>query len=206
MDSQERGRPAKTAHNNSSCEAPIVSHPPRLAHMPLFVGDFLASTATWTGEERGLYLLLLAMQWAAGALPAAASDVARSAGYDCKKFATLWRRVGQKFNATDVGLANSRLEEHRRRSLEIATTNRDRAKRAADARYGRPRSSRTNGAILGALLGALVGAAPVLLGACDPYHSSLLEACQEQKLGLLEGLLLRPPVARSCEVGCEVIP
>lgn len=88
--------------------------------LPLFVGDFLASTATWEGEERALYLLLLAYQWSSGPLPADVKKLARMCQYDPKGFAALWRIVGQKFSELNGGIGNPRLEEHRARAVEIS--------------------------------------------------------------------------------------
>jgi len=103
--------------------------------MPLFFGDFLASTATWDGEERALYLLLLGYQWSSGPLPVELQRLARTAGYDIKVFARLWKTVGPKFKRTTAGLVNVRLEEHRVKAEKITATNRDRAKHAAEQRW-----------------------------------------------------------------------
>lgn len=89
--------------------------------MPLFFGDFLAATAKWEGEERALYLLLLAYQWTSGPLPKDEKKICKMCGYDQKTFASLWETVGTKFVTTDDGLVNVRLEVHRDRSNEIST-------------------------------------------------------------------------------------
>jgi uncharacterized protein YdaU (DUF1376 family) len=109
----------------------------RLPHLPLFVGDFLAATATWSGDERAAYLLLLAVQWSSGPLPASPREIARILGYDPRAFARLWRRIGVKFQPVPGGLANPRLEQHRAKALDIRRANHERAKAAAAARYGR---------------------------------------------------------------------
>lgn len=89
--------------------------------MPLFFGDFLASTPTWDGEERGLYLLLLAYQWSAGPLPSDTKRLAKMTGYDHDKFQCLWLNVVRlKFEETAAGLVNARLEDHRLKSLAIS--------------------------------------------------------------------------------------
>jgi uncharacterized protein YdaU (DUF1376 family) len=88
--------------------------------MPLFFGDFLASTVFWKGDEKALYLLLLGYQWAGGPLPADLSVLAATVAYDKKNFLQLWKRVGQKFERTTQGLVNSRLESVRQRSAEIS--------------------------------------------------------------------------------------
>lgn len=90
-------------------------------YMPLYFGDFLASTTEWDGEERALYLLLLAHQWAAGSLPADPARIAKVAGYDREPFMRCWQTISGKFVERDDGrLVNARLEQHRERTNEIA--------------------------------------------------------------------------------------
>jgi len=88
--------------------------------LPLFFGDLLASTPTWEGEERALYVLLLAYQWTAGPLPIDPKKIARMCQYDAKTFSRLWSTIGKKFVDRGAGLVNERLEEHRQHALEIA--------------------------------------------------------------------------------------
>lgn len=88
--------------------------------LPLFFGDLLAATPTWEGEERALYVLLLAYQWTAGALPLDQKRIAKMCQYDPKTFNKLWAVVGRKFVERDGGLINERLEEHRQKANEIA--------------------------------------------------------------------------------------
>jgi uncharacterized protein YdaU (DUF1376 family) len=99
-------------------------------YLPLFVGDFLAATVFWKGEERALYLLLLAIQWASGPLPSDISQLAEATGYDRKHFARLWQRVGTKFHQTSAGLINDRLEEIRAKARDVS------AKRTASGAKG----------------------------------------------------------------------
>ena len=118
--------------------------PPRLPFMPVFIGDFLASTATWTGEEQALYVLLLMMQWTGGPLPRSVENLARIVRYSPKRFITLWKaRVEAKFDVTETGLVNRRLEKHREKALAIARINHLRAVKAAQAKYGNPPRSGT---------------------------------------------------------------
>lgn len=88
--------------------------------LPLFFGDLLASTAMWEGEERALYILLLAYQWTAGPIPADPKRIARMCQYDTKRFLELWKTVGQKFVQHGDGLINLRLEQHRQKAKEIS--------------------------------------------------------------------------------------
>lgn len=88
--------------------------------LPLFFGDFLASTAEWEGEERALYLLLLGYQWSLGSLPVESRRVCKLVGWDWQLFERCWSTVGSKFEANAGRLLNQRLEQHRARSHQIS--------------------------------------------------------------------------------------
>jgi uncharacterized protein YdaU (DUF1376 family) len=113
--------------------------------MPLFFGDFLASTPTWDGEERALYLLLLAYQWSAGPLPDDVRRLARMAGYEYEKFECLWLNVVRsKFDATSEGLVNPRLEDHRQKALAISKKRAELGKAGAARRWKADGNSHSN--------------------------------------------------------------
>jgi uncharacterized protein YdaU (DUF1376 family) len=88
--------------------------------LPLFFGDFLASTAEWEGEERALYLLLLGYQWSLGSLPTEPRRLCKLAAWDWALFERCWLTVGAKFREKDGRLTNERLEKHRVRGREIS--------------------------------------------------------------------------------------
>ena len=88
-------------------------------YFPLFWGDFLAATGTWSGPQRGLYVQLLAHQWSSGPLPDDLEALAIAVGYKPSEFMVLWRVVGQKFKKSSRGLVNDRVEEIRRKNSEI---------------------------------------------------------------------------------------
>lgn len=90
------------------------------AFLPLFFGDFLASTAEWEGEERALYLLLLGYQWSRGSIPGEPRRICKLAGWDAGLFDRCWPTVSAKFPDVDGRRANARLEEHRARSKQIS--------------------------------------------------------------------------------------
>lgn len=98
--------------------------------LPLFFGDFLASTAEWEGEEQGLYLLLLGYQWSLGSLPTEPRRVCKLVGWDWQLFERCWGTVGAKFEANAGRLLNQRLEQHRAKTHEIS------GKRAASGSLG----------------------------------------------------------------------
>jgi uncharacterized protein YdaU (DUF1376 family) len=87
--------------------------------LPLFFGDLLSATPTWDGEERALYILLLAYQWSAGPLPTDTKRIAKMAQLEIKSFKKRWDVVRTKFVERDGGLVNERLEEHRAHAREI---------------------------------------------------------------------------------------
>jgi uncharacterized protein YdaU (DUF1376 family) len=89
-------------------------------YLPMFFGDLLASTPTWEGEERALYMLLLAYQWTAGPLPSDPKKIARMCQYETKAFLRLWVTVSKKFVDGDEGLVNLRLEEHRQKAIDVS--------------------------------------------------------------------------------------
>jgi uncharacterized protein YdaU (DUF1376 family) len=104
-------------------------------YLPLFVGDFLASTATWTGPERGLYLQMLAVSWATKALPCDPQRLCRVLGYEWQEFEPLWATVRSKFMNGGAFLTNTRLEQVRARNTEIRASRSRSASTAAKARW-----------------------------------------------------------------------
>jgi uncharacterized protein YdaU (DUF1376 family) len=120
--------------------------------MPLFVGDFLASTVAWDGEEQGLYVLLLCYQWTSGPLPSDPARLCKMCRYDKARFAKLWATVSTKFEATDTGLVNVRLEAHREKSLQISNRRAQigrlggeaKAKQMAAAKHGKALANATD--------------------------------------------------------------
>lgn len=94
--------------------------------LPLFYGDFLASTGEWAGEERSLYLSLLAQQWVSPqrSLPADTEKLRTLVGWSDTHFDRYWPTVSTKFSTRDDGrLANLRLEAHRQKTVEISRQN-----------------------------------------------------------------------------------
>lgn len=91
--------------------------------MPLFVGDFIASTADWEGEEASLYLLLLAYQWTLDSLPPEPAKLCKLVRWDRELFDRMWPAVSHKFVHRDGRLINERLEQHRAKSRELSIKN-----------------------------------------------------------------------------------
>jgi uncharacterized protein YdaU (DUF1376 family) len=91
----------------------------RLPFMPWFHSDFIAATQGWTPLERFAYFMLLGAEWETGPLNADFNRLAAIVGVPTSTFKLLWKAVGKKFEPTDSGLVNDRLELHRQKSLDL---------------------------------------------------------------------------------------
>lgn len=104
-------------------------------YLPLFVGEVLAGTVLWDGEERALLLLLMALAWASESpLPADAAKLARICGYDAERFASLWRTVSAQFEQTERGLIHTRVEQLRERAHQLQAQRVEASHKAVKAR------------------------------------------------------------------------
>ena len=104
-------------------------------YLPFFVGDFMASTATWTGPERGLYMQMLAIEWASGPLPCDPQRLARVLGYEWSEFEPLWPTVKAKFENGNGRLTNAKLETHRAKNTELRLKRHEIAQQGAAAMH-----------------------------------------------------------------------
>ncbi len=76
-----------------------------------YASDFLTSTQSWDINEVGIYIRLLANQWANLKLPKETERLARIAGCDHETFKKAWVILGFKFLEGEDGfLRNRRLE------------------------------------------------------------------------------------------------
>jgi 5-methylcytosine-specific restriction endonuclease McrA len=105
--------------------------------MPLFFGDFLASTADWQGEERSLYLTLLGYQWSLGSLPADLVRIRKLVDWDREMFDRCWPVVSAKFVEREGRLVNGRLEKHREKVHELSDKRSATGRRGAESKWGR---------------------------------------------------------------------
>lgn len=114
--------------------------------LPFFVGDFLTATLEWEGEAVSLYCTLLLHQWAVGSIPADPKRICKLVRWDSDLFHEHWRTVRRKFHAITVEnedgeaetrLVNERLEDHRRKSVELANKNAESGRKGAAARWGK---------------------------------------------------------------------
>jgi uncharacterized protein YdaU (DUF1376 family) len=117
--------------------APLSRMGNSLPWLPWYHRDFLAATQGWTLFERGAYFMLLGAQWEMGPLPADPRRLAAIIGAQLKEFESVWPSIRMKFAATDAGLVNLRLEDHRAVQLEKS----EQASRAARTRWNRDKAN-----------------------------------------------------------------
>ncbi len=107
------------------------------AWMPLYVGDYIASTSRLTTEQHGAYLLLLMDFWRNGAPPDQDADLAQIARLDRKAWARVRPAIERFFRIEDGLWRHKRLEVEieaaRRRSMRAC----ERARHAAARRWSR---------------------------------------------------------------------
>ena len=103
----------------------------RLAHFPFYAGDFADATETWPNARVGAYMRLLTYQWNKHAIPADDIDaLARIIREPRAEARRLWSgELQAKFQKTDAGWQNLRLEQVRR-DVILAI---DRAKKHGEA-------------------------------------------------------------------------
>jgi uncharacterized protein YdaU (DUF1376 family) len=89
-----------------------------LPMMPWYPKDFIAATRHLAFAERSLYRELLDYQWELGALPVDNFRLARLIGISVEEFDGLWPAIADKFDRTETGYLNNRLESHRKIALE----------------------------------------------------------------------------------------
>jgi uncharacterized protein YdaU (DUF1376 family) len=108
--------------------------------LPWFHGDFLRATQGWTLLERGAYFMLLGASWEMGALPNDPRRLASIIGAQLEEFGELWKLVGTKFEITEQGLVNHRLELHRTKQAARS----EKARQSAEARWQGKTESETD--------------------------------------------------------------
>ena len=106
---------------------------------PFYAADWTQGVAHMTATQRGIYISLLAYQWANGSVPVDADACGRIAGASCLHDSD-WVVVSQKFIRDGDVMRNQRLEECRQSNKNKS----DAAKRAAEVRWGsmRPQCER----------------------------------------------------------------
>lgn len=104
--------------------------------MPLFIGDYLASTSHLTAVEHGAYLLLLMHQWKNGHLPAEEELLRRIARVEKDAWSSAYAVLSPFFRIADDGRPyQARLEKEREICLSLRQSKSDHGKRAANSRW-----------------------------------------------------------------------
>jgi uncharacterized protein YdaU (DUF1376 family) len=101
--------------------------------LPWYHGDFLRATQGWTIAERGVYFLLLGASWEMGPLPDDRRRLAGIVGAQLDEFDLAWKVVRRKFELTDKGFTNKRLEMHREKQADRS----EKARQSAQNRWGK---------------------------------------------------------------------
>lgn len=104
---------------------------PSAEFMPLWFDRFDSAALGMTGEEKGLFLLLIITQWFGGPLPHNPNEIALVVAYDRKTFTRLWKRVSKKFNSSKDGLINEEFQKAKFQSEARSS----KARKAARARW-----------------------------------------------------------------------
>ena len=123
----------------------------RLPWMPMYTDDFLGITGTWGGQERGLYALLLILEWGSGPLPDDPARLAQITHHDLATFSAAWKTVASQFESTAAGLVNQELEVRRAAAHELRAAHSEAGKAGAAKRWpsgkrNGPANSQANGA------------------------------------------------------------
>lgn len=101
-----------------------------------YARDFIVGTLGMTPAEVGLYIRALAVSWDAGPLPADEAVLARMLMVPLPEFRKLWRVVGAKFEATEYGFVNRRLEHERGQQAAFREQQKAKGQASAKARWG----------------------------------------------------------------------
>lgn len=110
---------------------------------PFYVGDYIKDTARLTTEAHGAYLLLMLDYWTTGAPPDDDEVLATIARMPVKRWASKIRPALVCFFEIENGVwRHKRIEEEIAHSAEVGKSSSNKAKAAAEARWGKKRSKR----------------------------------------------------------------
>lgn len=109
--------------------------------MPLFIADYLADTQHLTRDEHGGYLLLLMAYWRnSGPLPDDDKRLAAIVKASPREWKTLRPALAEFFTIADGYWTHKRADKEIEEAAENARKNAERAKRAAEKRWGKQSS------------------------------------------------------------------
>lgn len=106
--------------------------------MPVYIGDYLASTQHLERHEHGGYMLLMMAYWRnGGSLPDDDKRLAAIAKATPREWRNLRKVLAEFFRVEDGFWVQKRLDAELKKAQTNAKTNTDRAKKAASKRWGK---------------------------------------------------------------------
>lgn len=114
-----------------------MAKPPAFQFYP---NDFMDATRFWPAFAVGLYVRLLCVQWTHGAVPGEFAIIAKGIGCTVEELESCWNLIGPKFQKTEQGLVNERLEAVRQRQEHVSAMRSQANKRRTNA----PTNTTTN--------------------------------------------------------------
>lgn len=118
----------------------------RVPGVLLYPEDLFTGTMLMSDSELGTYVRLLCQQVILGGmLPRSLGDLSKISLIDRRRFAAQWQTISCKFEEHESGgIHNPRMTEEMEKAQAAARVNRDRAKKAARARWSAEGSARGN--------------------------------------------------------------
>lgn len=100
---------------------------------PRYPADYLMNTRHLTLEQHGAYTLLLDWSWENGPIPDDPKVIARILGVHTNRAKTLWGFLRGLLQQTPGGFVSKRLEQERRKSIEISEKRAEAGRRGGQA-------------------------------------------------------------------------
>ncbi|MCW3481071.1 YdaU family protein [Neisseriaceae bacterium JH1-16] len=167
--------------------------------MPLYLGDYLAETGRLSTEQHGAYLLLLLDYWRNGPLPDENEVLAQVTRLSLGDWLVHRLALEPLFVVRDGVWRHPRLDEEHAKASTHAERSQERARRAAEARWGPARTAQ-----------AAEGNADALLTDCpspSPSPSTTSTLSKEIANAIsLDAPAARPKPKKSCAVTLSQAP
>lgn len=107
----------------------------------VYARDLLADSrfSSWTMDERGAWLTLLAHNWHDGSIPSGLTDLARLLHVSAPDMSRIWSAIGDRFSPSgDPGrLVSPRLEEEREKANQLIDRRSDAGSKGASGRWNK---------------------------------------------------------------------
>ena len=113
--------------------------------------EYIQGTAPMTLEEKGAYVELLAHQHQSGFIPKDEKRIARILGVGQDDLSRIWPEIKEKFVENEHGLVNEKLLAVINQRKKFLTSQAEKAKKGAKARWGKNNKKNMPGGIPGAL-------------------------------------------------------